>query len=162
MGRELRLPPSPHSLVFRALAKALQNDQVLRREVKAWFDWSGDLKRDGQSLSPSLCPAVSLVPGMGPDQWEGPQGMTSDLVVSIGVAVAGTNADDLFDLYHALRRALYPEDLDERQAIRAALVAAGAEDDPEFTQQGFGLGQTDSGPMLVGVGQIRVQMRTLP
>jgi hypothetical protein len=161
MARILRLRSSAHSRVFRELVRILRADPALATNVETWFDWGGNAARDTRPLAVALCPAVSLVPGALADQLEGPRGLAGVLAVSVGVAVAGTNADHLFDLYQAIRDAVYPGDPEREAAIRRRLEAAGAIEDPEFTQGNFGVGITDDGPMLVGTGQIRIQVRSL-
>lgn len=158
----LDLTPSPHRLVYRAVEQVLRNDATLRATVRTWSTWSGShLDR----VSPGLnsCPFVQLAPMAGPDEFYGPSGMVSTLSVHVGVATAGTNADDLFDLYQAIRRALYPADASARSAIRKALVAAGAlhDDEPAFTQGRFGLTLDDDGAFLVGQGQLTIKLRTI-
>lgn len=159
---KLNLPPSPHRLVYRVVEQILRNDPTLRTTVRTWSTWNGSAL---DRVSPGLasCPFIQLAPMSGPDEFYGPSGMASTLLVHVGIATPGTNADDLFDLYQAVRRALYPTDNAARVAIRRELVTAGAlhDDEPWFTQGRFGLALDDDGAFLVGQGQLTLKLRTI-
>lgn len=159
---QLGLDPSPHRLVYRKLVEVLREDPVLSRVVNHWFAWEGETAHDQLDLAVGLCPAISLAPSMGSDRWYGPEAYLGPLHVHVGIAVAGTDADDLLDLYHAVKRAVYPADEAAGIAIHQALVEAGAEAMylVEFTQGRFGVqADDDGGPMLVGTGQIKIDVK---
>jgi hypothetical protein len=160
MGR-LGLPESPHSAVLKEAVAILRGDAALRRCVATWRTWDGSAA-DRLDVSISHCPAIRLTPGQSPDAFYGPTGMQGAILILAEVAVPGTNACDLYDLWHAVRAAFYPADDTACQAIRDRLIAAGA-----FTGEAvFPLPRMDvvadaDNAFLVGSGQIRIDLRTL-
>jgi hypothetical protein len=162
------LRPSPHRLAFRRCVRVMQSDSRLRAAVKTWFVWDGSAA-DRLDFTLGLCPAVAVVPGRTPDTFLGPSGFLSRLTMEFTLSVAGTNADDLFDLYHAIQRAFWPETDAERVAVRSLLLAldepagSGRADTGEvvFTQPRFGVAVNDDGPMLVGTGQATLTLETI-
>jgi hypothetical protein len=129
---KLALEPSPHSLAFRGLVRILRADPTLRKVVRTWFVWDGS-PDDAMEPCEATCPSLALAPAASADRWLGPSGFTGDLVVNLELLVAGSRVDDALDLYHAVKRAVYPEDDAKRTAVRAALVAAGVvTGEPEF------------------------------
>lgn len=158
----LNLPSSPHRLVYRTVENTLRSDHVLRLVVRTWSTWNGSAI-DRTIPTVALCPYLQLAPMSGPDEFYGPSGMRGTLLIHVGLATAGTNADHLLDLYQAIRRALYPADPASRVAIRHALVTAGAfhDDEPMFTQGRFGVALDEDGAFLIGQGQLTLKLRTI-
>jgi hypothetical protein len=163
----LGIPTAPHTAVFRKVVALIQADPQLKKVVKKWCVWEGS-PDDRLEPAPNICPMISLVPSEGPDEFYGPSGFLGPLLIHVGMAVQGTKADDLLDLYHQIRRSLYPRrntELGEERRIhvRSSLTAEGADTgEPEFTQAAFGLVEDDlDGPMLIGAGQIKIDLRTI-
>jgi hypothetical protein len=155
------LPTSPHTAAFREIVAILKSDARLAQATKTWFLWDGE-QTDRLPFGLSLCPTIAIVPGRMTDQFYGPSGFLGQLTLDITVTVGGTRCDDLFDLYHAIQRAIYPADDAARVAIRSALLALGADTgEIEFTQPRLGVAVDDSGPYLVGTGQARLDLRTI-
>lgn len=162
MSVSLALQTSPHTSIYRTAVHILRSDSHLR-VVNTWRVWTGN-PNDVQPISPNLCPAIGLFPSEGPDSFYGPSGFRGTLSVTVMVAVIGTNVDNLLNLYHAARRAFYPEDATARMLIRKSLLAAGClnEDQPLFTQASFGVDPISDGlPMLLGQGRMLFQPRVM-
>jgi hypothetical protein len=158
----LNLPASPHRKLYRALVAMLQANPILKAKVRSWVTYDGT-PRDRLATTLTMCPAIRLVPFEGPDRARGPTGAVGDLVVMCDLAVAGTDADDLMDLYHVVRRTFHPEDQAAKVAVRTTLLDAGAEiGEVEFSQARLGVGVDDKGQaaFLVGSGQFRVALNT--
>jgi hypothetical protein len=136
----LDLPNCSHVKAFRALERILRNDPTLKRVLRQFWSWDGS---DRDDLEPSLdtCPSLAIALGFGPDQWRGPANFEGPLEVRFAWAVAGTRADNLMNLVHATKRAIYPRDDTARTANRTALIEAGA-----TTGEGI-FGRTESGRM---------------
>lgn len=162
MSLSLALPTAPHTAIYRAAVNILRSDPTLR-VVHTWRTWVGG-PTDVQPISPNLCPAIGLFPAEGPDSFYGPSGFRGNLVITVVVAVTGTNVDNLMNLYHAVRKAFYPEEAAARTVIRKALLAAGClnEDQPLFTQTAYGVEPVTEGlPMLLGQGRMLFQPRVM-
>lgn len=157
----LALPKSPHRLLYRELVRVWRADKDLADAVKTWFVWDGSVA-DRVPFGLSLCPSVAALPGRGSDRYYGPSGFDGTLTVDLTIVVAGTNVDDLLDLYHALQRALWPSDPATRAAIREGLRALGAvTGEAEFIQPKLAPSFDDAGPYVLGLGQARLLLETI-
>jgi hypothetical protein len=121
----LDLPNCSHVKAFRTLERILRNDPTLKRVLRQLWSWDGSDKDD---LDPTVdtCPSLAIACAMGDDQWRGPANFEGPLLVRFAWAVAGTRSDNLINLIHATKRAIYPASPAAREPNRAALVAAGA------------------------------------
>jgi hypothetical protein len=156
----LDLESSPHSKVYAEIVRTLREDGTLRTVVRNWSAADGS-PTDVAEPARNQLPAITLRPAEGPERFYGPQGMIGPLFVDVECIVAGTNAVDAMDLYHAVRLAIYPRDATLRLAIHQALVAAGAEAHyvVRFTQGRFAPREgDDDGAYYVARGQIEVNV----
>lgn len=150
---KLALPDAEETIAFRAVERILRSDPDLNRVVKQWSTWTGDAT---DVLDPTFanCPYIQLSPGPTATDWETESQHKSPLVVSIMVAVAGSNSDQLTNLWAAIRRALFPRDLDAQAAVRAIGQAAGITK-PVLTAAAYGTGVEESGlRMLIARGTL--------
>jgi hypothetical protein len=156
----LALSPSPHREVFRVLVDTLRADPVLASVVRTWRAYEGR-PDDTAELAASQTPCVWLTPQEGADDWYGPSGLIGPLVVLVEVYAPGTDADDILDLWYAIKRAVYPADATACLAIHSRLVAAGAEGHylAEFTPARFGPVEGEDANFLAATGMIRVRCR---
>ncbi len=116
--------------LYRALIAHLQADPTLLRVIKRWLVWKGDKDEDRQVEIKDL-PYISITPSAGNANAETEGSSTSPLHLEIQVMTAGTNVDDLLNLWDAVRAALFPGDntiqplLTTNQAEGLTLVRAG-------------------------------------
>ena len=165
----LGLDPSPHSKVYRALVEILQADATLNPAVKRWVTWN-DQGSDRDPWRPPMdgeLPQLDIVPSEGSGEWFGPSGFRADLVCDLVVTVDGIDAEDAFDLYFAIIRAIYPGG-DATPALHRTLVAAGAlaHNLVRFSHPSYSpvRGESSSGdPLLrmVAAGQLAVPVEQL-
>lgn len=154
---QLGLPAAPETIAYRAVERILKSDPTLNRAVRCWTSWKGD-PGDGIAPTPAACPHVALSPMPGPTGWETEEQHNASLYFRIEPAVAGTNADELLNLWHAIRQALFPPDVDSerfawvrRQALDARIVK------PTLILSGYGAAtDPDGGRMLFGRGVLKV------
>lgn len=152
---KLHLPDSEETTAFRFIEKVLRNDPDLKRVVKQWVTWTGDAI---DVLEPTFasCPYVMLSPGPTATDWETESQHKSPLIITIMAAVAGSNADQLMNLWAAIRRALFPRDEAAYEAVRAASAAAKIVK-PTLTLAGYGTGIDESKMrMLIARGSLEM------
>lgn len=148
----LDLDPAPETTAFRAVDAVLRADPVLVRVLnkQGWFSWRGDPLDDaGPALS--TCPWLRITPQSGPSDWETEGQHRMPLVVGIELAVGGTNADQLANLWHAVRGALFPADPARRADVRSALQAAGITRG-RITQPAFAIRKDSAGNKIILAG----------
>lgn len=152
----------PHAKVFREIVRELRADPALTERVKTWRVMDGSAS-DIQPVSIYQCPALILTPAEGPDSHWGPSGFQGSIVIRVGLVTPGTNVDDLLNLFHQCRRAIFPASDTARSTYRQTLLLMGAKTgEPIFTAGPNGYGGDDTnGPMLVATGEIRIDMRML-
>jgi hypothetical protein len=154
----LDLDPANETKVFRRLVAILQADPTLARLVRprSWFTWTGD-PNEGAEFASGEAPAFRLTPDPGGDAWFGPEAMINYLMVNVEIYLQGTNADDLMNLWGAVRRAFYPRDHAAQLAIQRSLRDAGAETGlVEFTAAAH---DPDQAARRDGETMARAQMR---
>lgn len=103
----LPLKDSPETLVLRAVIRVLKTDPVLMSAVKSWCVWDGS-SNDAADRTKAGYPHVSIVPQPGETGWQEESMHRSHLTVAIETFVAGTNADDMLNLWSAIRQAIFP------------------------------------------------------
>jgi hypothetical protein len=154
------LTPAPHRKVFRALCDVLKQDPTLSRVIRTWSVFDGS-PIDTQDFTVSHTPGLRMIPSEGPDGWYGPNGLLGPLVVDVEICLRGSDFDDALDVYHAVRRAIYPPADADRVRIHQALVAAGAEAMfvLECSQGSFAPRVMVDGPLLEVTGRLSVRVR---
>lgn len=151
----LDLNTAPRTAVFRKLMQFVRTSATIKRVVKPTSirDWSG-LPQDAEPFNTQIAPCLRFTPICGPDAFAYPEAFAGDLLVNVEMLVEGTNVDDLFNLWYALARAIYPGG-DQTFANVQALQQAGAKSGlADFTQPSFDPDPKDN--FFYGTGQIRI------
>jgi len=107
LAERLQLKESPEVSIFRGVVKVIREDPTLKRiglNVNAWEDSPDDLKE----ITADLCPHVEISPSAGETRWSEANQHKSDFNIDFLLTVNGTNADDVLNLWHAIREALLP------------------------------------------------------
>lgn len=159
MALNLPLPKSPHTSVFRAIVGLLTNDLVLRNIFKTGSlrSWSGG-NFDTLEFSYSIAPAIRLTPANGPEQFWSPNAQVGALLINCEILIAGTNVDDVQNLWWAIEKAIYPADHTKAAANVAALQAAGAHSGLVlFSQPAFDSEPSDK--FFAAMGQMKIDVR---
>jgi hypothetical protein len=158
--RHLKLSESPHSRVYRELVAILKADGALKGAIKTWKVGDGE-PRDAQA-EPSVgnAPFLELSPVSQAMDWRDERSHRSPLAVQVTLTVPGTCYLDGFDLWHAVVKAVFPDDNAAREAIRLRLRQAGAivGGTTSFTRPAFAEGQGPGGPFLSAVGTLAIEI----
>lgn len=157
MAKRLSLPDSPETTLYRAIVKVLQNDPALQRIGVKWGIWN-DTEEDMREISPAICPYIELSPAPGDTGWREENQHATDFNIDIFVTVEGSCADDLLNLWGAIRSALFPPDGSaQRDAVDAYLGPKTI--NGSFTRQPFQIVPLPGSPrMLQGEGSLKLRM----
>lgn len=144
---KLALPDAEETLAFRAAERILRTDPTLSRVVRSWNAWDGS---PGDVLEPtfSTCPYLRLAPMPTGSAWQTEGQHRMPVLVGIQVAVAGSNADQLVNLWAAVRRALWPSDPARMATVRQIADAAKVVR-PVMTLCGYGVRAEERGHRLM-------------
>lgn len=156
----LDLPQSPRCKVFREVCSILRADPVIARTIRkgAFRCWEG-APNDSVKFTIEHAPAIRLTPTTGPDDFATPDSMKGALLVNCEILVSGNNADDLLNLWWAVCMALYPADLDARNALCLRLQNAGARSGLVlFSQPAFD--PKPDGIFFAGTAQMRIDVES--
>lgn len=152
----LDLNTAPRTSVYRKVVQLIRNDATIKRIVRPTSirAWDG-LPSDGEPFTPEIAPALRFTPINGPDAFWSPGSMKGDLLINVEMMVAGTCVDDVFNLWFAACRALYPALQSSTNANVQALMAAGAYDGlAVFSSPAFDPDPKDN--YFYAQGQIRI------
>lgn len=155
---DLDLPDCEETLAFRALEQVLKNDGLFSRTVNKFSAWRGE-DLDAMELSYSMCPYVAIGPAAQESDWltEGQHSMP--LYVRFLVAVRGTKYDNLANFWGMIRRAIYPFDNAEAEAVRAVMRGVGANLTTVATMvlnANTPIAGTPEQPFIIGQGTLRL------
>lgn len=64
--------------------------------------------RDTSSFSEGSAPSIRFTPSQGDESWFTPSGFKGNLIIRVEMFTKGTSADDAFNLWWAIKRAIYP------------------------------------------------------
>lgn len=152
---KLALPNSSEKLAFRCVDQILRSDPVLSTTVKGWRSWKGEPE---DILDPTFatCPYLRISPRSGVSKWASEQQHQVNLVIAIQVAVAGSDADQLFNFWQAVRNAIYPNSqarlVTIMEMVQSALISKSI-----MTSGGYGLNVTEQGlRMLIATGTLEI------
>jgi hypothetical protein len=123
----LDLNKAPRTAVFRATETILKTDPTLNRVVNIWRFWReapGQNAPFGIDQLGKSRVAIRVSPTTGPNSWTFPEAFVGPLFLNFECLILGADADDPFNLWWAIQRAIYPQS-NPLQNI-AALQAAGA------------------------------------
>lgn len=145
---QLGLPDAPETIAFRAVVKVLQSDPTLSAVVGA--NWSAGRGTDGDRIdpTPATCPHVRLSQFPGPSKWETEGQHHSPMVVRIELHTAGDDVDQIANLWHAVRRALFPPATSDRRAFVEATMNAAAVTQGTLTQNAYGPVMKGDAPIM--------------
>ena len=117
----------------------LRSDPVLSRVVnkQGWYSWTGHAQDDGDP-NLSNCPWLRITPQAGESDWETEGQHKFPLLIGIELATAGTNSDQITNLWNAVRLALFPQDPAARLAVRQKMNDAGITK-AKLTKPAFGV-----------------------
>jgi hypothetical protein len=144
--------------VFRAIVSILKHNAVLKSVVKEenFRAWEGR-SHDNMEFTFSGCPSIRITPTCGPTAYTFPTAMSGLLFLNVDMLIPGTDADDQFNLWWAIERALYPDVFAAQAANVAALQLAGAKTGLcEFSQPAFD--PTPSDRFFAATGQIKIDV----
>jgi hypothetical protein len=103
----LAIPDCNESLIYTALCQRLKNDPILKRVVGQWYFWDGIL--DNASIN--TLPYVALEPNASNDAVQETYDKTSAMLrLDVNVVVEGVDARDLYNLWSATQKVLFPGD----------------------------------------------------
>lgn len=126
MEHPLRLDDCPHVRVFKVAVRAIRESPILASLVRRWRVWDGRVD-DWREPARGEFPCLELLIGEGADQFYGPDGFVGPLTVDVIVSTLGSNQIEPVNLYWAVKRAIYPDDLEARATLHQELVDAGAQ-----------------------------------
>lgn len=132
-----KLPESPESRAYRAVVQVLRTDPTLRGyglKIRAWEGGQNDAK-EIESLGE--LPMLLVEPGRSTSGWLSPRQHESTMPLELRIAVPSEKACDLFDLWHAVRTALFPSDPARLLAVRTIVGETSAA--ATLTGQGTGV-----------------------
>jgi hypothetical protein len=150
----LDLPTCTEVRVFRAFERVLRTDPILSSLSITWITWRGS-SDDLWTPEFNLCPFVRIAPAnMSYAPITEKQHITP-MSIQLLIATAGTNIDEIGNLYGAVRNALFPQNNPTlRDRVSSTLDAAGATR-PVLRMGSFTLSaETDRAPLLIGIGSI--------
>jgi hypothetical protein len=121
---DIKLPDSEETIAYRSIDSILRNDTLLKRVIKTYVTWDGS-KLDGQEPTASMCPYLMIVPSSRPSGWQTEGQHAEPMQVGIYAAIVGSDANQIMNLWGAIRLALFPRDLAAQDAIRVKVTDAG-------------------------------------
>lgn len=121
---KLALPDSEETIAFRAVESILRSDADLSRVIKTFVAWRGE-PVDNEPPTASMCPYLMIVPSARPSGWVTEGQHEEPLQIGIFAAVVGSDADQIMNLWGAIRRALFPQDATQRTSVLTKVNAAG-------------------------------------
>lgn len=155
----LNLPTSPYTAIYREVIKILKENPTLHDVVKSWKEFVGksdDFAPPPISAMPSIATQFSSS-GMSP--WS--QGAHEEtMVITLELAVVGTNADDLMDLWWAVLKALKPHTKGRKRIVAAAKGADECTVTASVDMNESALKHTKyrEDRLMVGIGSIAINM----
>ncbi len=124
MTRDLALTDSPETLAFEAVVAVLRSDDDLRRIALSTRAWDGG----PEDLAPptiAKLPWMRVTPTAGQSNWESEGQHRVEMHVQFELAIEGTKAANLLNLWGAVRNALFPADPDRRELVDTVFLSAG-------------------------------------
>lgn len=153
----LSLPTAEEAGAFRALERVFRDDETLAATIRQWVTWDGDVS-DLTEPTFSTCPFLRLSPHGDASEWATEQQHGGAVVIRVTLCAAGTDANQIMNLWAAVRRALFPSDLTQRALVLSPLQLAGV-NRPILSQPAYGVTADEKGaPLLVADGLIKLSM----
>lgn len=150
-----RLPTSKRTSAFRLFVRTLKNSPVLDAYIKTWRVWEGESGEESPWASEEL-PRVRISWSLDKPVRIDTCTRRSDLLISMEVAVPGTDADTLSDLWTAIDSTLCPTDPARQATAAAAWHNVGVDAMPEPEMGGWE--PATNGKVLTAKGTVRLVM----
>lgn len=150
----LDLPQCSETSLYRAIIALLQNDPNLSRVVKTWVAWTGD-RDEAQPPNLNRLPYLAIEPVADPSEVQTLGITEAPLTLAIHLVVDGTNVDDVFNLWDAIRACLFPGDSSMQQNILQPNAAYAL----RLTRSGFAVGRVEDKQVLTATGLITLRMQ---
>src|SRR4051812_15603253 len=134
----------------------LRTDPVLQRVIGRNFNsWKGEAN-DIFGPTPATCPYLQLADKPSGSAWETEGMHATPYLVTIAVAVNGSDSDQIRNLWGAVRRALWP--LDPARSLAVKMKANDARiTKSTLTLSGVGVKlQEQGGRILIAQGQLKL------
>jgi hypothetical protein len=155
--QDLNLPDAPETLVYRAVERVLKNDKVIQAITHTFVAWNGEAL-DLDEPTYSKCPYLRINPFPTESNWVTESQHDMPVQVRIQIMVRGTKFDNLANYWHAIRRAFFPLDVAEAEAVRAVLrgVDQSLVTKPSINMNAYSIGaEVDGLRMSLGEGAIK-------
>jgi hypothetical protein len=104
---KLKLPSSPEQIAFRFVEQILRSDPLLSATMRTFRAWRGE-PDDFRGPTFALCPFVMITPWPEPSARRTEIQHQMNLDIRIEVAVGGSDFDQLFNFWAAVRTAIFP------------------------------------------------------
>ncbi len=157
----LDLNPSPAGLVLRKIESILKVDPTLKRTVKTWRTWREKPGQNAPFGSDIPLPAIRITPINGPELWKFPDAMVAPLFLNCEMLLQGCDVEDLFNLWWAIQRAIYPGGQQTLTNITALQQAGAYSGLTEFSMPAYD--ESPDGNFWLGTGQLKIDvLYTLP
>lgn len=121
---KLSIPDSAETVAFRCIDTILRGSPDIVRVFRTVVSWRGD-DIDGEDPTASMCPYLMIVPGGRQSGWVSEGQHEEPMQVGILIAVEGSDADQLMNLWGLIRSTLFPQDLTKMAAVQTATTTAG-------------------------------------
>jgi hypothetical protein len=152
---KLALPNAAEQLAFRCVDQILRSDPVLSGLKVSFRSWTG-APEDILDPTFATCPYLRISPKSGQSKWATEQQHQVDLVIGIQVAVAGSDADQLFNFWGAVRTALFPRTAARLVTVQGMALTAQISKSI-MTANGYGFSVTEQGlRMLIAAGTVQL------
>lgn len=153
---KLDIPDQTETIAFRALEKVFKNDPRLSNVVRFWATWTGDMNIDMMKPTFGTCPFFRLSPFPDASDWVTESQHDLSIIVQVELFTAGSDVNQIMNLWGATRRALFPAALSAKQAIMTSLQAVGISK-PIITRASYGVIQQEEGVViLTATGMIKL------
>lgn len=151
----LGAPTDPLVAVFRAVEKVLRTDPAFSAACQTFLAWTGTAL-DAADIELGFCPFCRISPAPVASDMATEIQHRMPIAITVELAVAGTDFDNLGNFWGLIRNALWPVGDDARRAlVQSNLMAAGVTR-PVIRQAAFGsAGDRADGFLLVGLGTIQ-------
>jgi hypothetical protein len=150
----LDLPDYAPTKLFRAVVAKLRAHDDLARVVRTWHAMEG-LPADAQPATLSQLPWIKLYYGAQPAVPVTISSTQSPMTIVMELIVAGTDQDDLVNLWGAVMRALFPGD----GAMGAILRNNGGMENLQLTMPGLAPASVEGQSALHGTGTLTIFFR---
>jgi hypothetical protein len=160
--RTTTYPQAPEMAAFRAVDAILRADLGLIAGGTSFRSWDGSAV-DNVAISPGECPLIRISPEINqPDSGFTVSRNVAHLSIKVEIFVAGLIADDLVNMWHAIRQAMVRDKLFRGDtSVRCYLNQQAGATLSKVTMPAFGSwppGGNNPQSNLAGVGRIEIDI----